>query len=283
VTETGNSTLGGCSVKGPKHEESGTPCQDAWFGRRLSGSKFVLAVGDGLGSVSHSHRGSEVATKEVVARLADELADVEKIKKGQLKEAMKLGFKSSRKAVKKEADRIEQPVSELNTTLLTVVGGPSGVAGAAVGDGGIVRNYDGVNDLLVPQEDTEYANRTIPLQSDIWDRSYRFGYQEKADAVAAFSDGIDEFVWEGEESVKDGFFDQVFEHAQSCSDPERLENDLYKFLDSDKFRKYSRDDKTIAIGTLPPSSDEKNYIEEFRGEPVETEFDWMETVFNNLP
>ncbi|WP_338740521.1 protein phosphatase 2C domain-containing protein [Haloplanus salilacus] len=244
----------GCSVRGPKHEETDEPCQDAWCGYRLSGGRFVIAVGDGLGSASHSHEGSELATREAADALRRYLSDAETIEREACGEAMKNAMAEARAAVEEEAVKLDQSASELNTTLLTVAAGPSGMGAAVVGDGGIVSHHQGTNDLPIPREmtvvDTEFANVTVPLMHDSWEESYRFGYQDEFDAVAVFSDGIDEFVWDGRDDVKDAFFDQIFDLVRSTDDMTDVQQELCEYLDNEHHRTYSGDDKTLAIGAL---------------------------------
>jgi len=266
----------GCAVRGPKHEEKDGPCQDAWDGRRLSDNRFVIAVGDGLGSASLSHEGSALATEIAAERLEAYVSGAERIEQGASRAALKEAVTAAREAVFQEAEDIDEPATELNTTLLVVAGGPSGVASAVVGDGGIVGRIDGENELLVPRErevvDTEYSSVTVPLLHNEWEESYRFGYEPDCDAVAVFSDGIDQFTWDGLDAVKDQFFDQVFDLVRSSADLEATTEQIREYLDSDHHRKYSDDDKTLAVGILPHRS-EKERAESERVAAAEGESD----------
>lgn len=293
-------TLVGTAVRGPDHEEEDIPCQDGWHGRLLPGGRFAVAVGDGLGSAELSHVGSELATERAVDRLEMYLTNTESIDRESSSEAVREAVIDARKAVAKRADEHSRDPSELNTTLLVAVAGPSGVAGAAVGDGGIVSRSDGENELFVPREmtvvDVEHHDVTVPIMSNIWEESYRFNHLEECDCLAVFSDGVDPFAWDGRESVKDEFFDQMFALVRSTSDPEEAAQELHDYLDSERFRKYSGDDKTVALG-MPASTpngavaedgeasaetvsdvrgvsssyDKSTPAEEFEGEQVETE------------
>lgn len=270
----------GCAVRGPKHEEKDGPCQDAWDGRRLSDNRFVIAVGDGLGSASLSHEGSALATEIAVERLEAYVSGAERIEQEASRAALQEAVTAAREAVFQEAEDIDEPATELNTTLLVVAGGPSGVASAVVGDGGIVGRIDGENELLVPRErevvDTEYSSVTVPLLHNEWEESYRFGYEPDCDAVAVFSDGIDQFTWDGLDAVKDQFFDQVFDLVRSSADLEATTEQIREYLDSDHHRKYSDDDKTLAIGILPRRS-EKERAESERGAAAEGESDQVDS------
>ena len=243
------SHLVGCSVRGPSHEEEETPCQDDWAGTQLSDSRFALAVADGLGSASHSHKGSEVASETAVEYLKDVLTDRE-LTEEILRDTLETAFTSARSALQDEADRQGVSIKDLNTTLLVAAGGPSGVAAAAVGDGGVIRVYRDEFHLFVPREDSEYANRTTPVQSDHWEESYRFEYSENVDGVAAFSDGLENVAWDGKEQPQAALFEQFFNFVWYTTDEERINKELSEFLNHERYRSISGDDKTIAIATL---------------------------------
>lgn len=249
--------LAACSVRGPKHEDADLPCQDSWAGTTLNDNRFIIAVGDGLGSASHSHEGSAIATETAVDELREYVSTVASLDREGTREAIREAVTTARAAVIDEAAKRDRQTAELNTTLLVTVGGPEGVGGAVVGDGGIICEQHDSYELLLPREmattDAEYSNVTTPLQSDLWEDSYRFGYLENVTATAVFSDGIDEFVWEGLEEARSAFFDQVFPHVRSASTAEGATDGLSEFLNSDHFRKFSGDDKTLAIATLPKS------------------------------
>lgn len=245
----------GCSVRGSEHEEEGRQCQDSLDHRQFPSGRFVIAVADGLGSASLSHEGSERATDEVTKALEDYLTTVEIIDRKSVEEAMEDAFNRARTAVFNEADQRGQS-GELLTTLAAVVAGPSGIAGAAVGDCGIVCEYqDGSYPLLVPREmtvvDLPHSDATYSIQHDEWKNSYRFGYREEFDGVAVFSDGLEAFAWDGVDSARPEFFDPVFELVRDISDPDEAKEKLSEALNKKPFSKFS-DDKTIVIGILPP-------------------------------
>jgi hypothetical protein len=241
----------GCSVRGQKSVEADIPCQDDNEQRRLTGQRYVIAAADGLGTASLSHVGSGVATQAVAEYVEQALTGTDALDESRLQSVLQEAFAHVREQLDREANSRGVAVSELNTTLLVAVGGPAGVGGAAVGDGGIVWHRGGQTGLLIPREDTEYGNETIPVQSDSWQDSYRFGWMPDADAAAAFSDGLDGVAWDGPMSVSDELFDQVFDNVAEFSNLDKLERFLTDFLDGETLRESSRDDKTLVIGALP--------------------------------
>lgn len=244
----------GCSVRGPSHEDDDTPCQDSWNSSQLSDDHVVIAVGDGLGSASHSHIGSEIATQEAVSALGEHIEANDLINESIVDEVFREAFKQARRAIREKADELEVPASELQTTLLATVAGPSGVAGAAVGDGGIVYEHDGEYHLFVEREmnvvDLPSSEVTHPLVSDEWP-SYRSNYISGCDGLIVFSDGLDEFAWAGLESANSEFFDAVFEIVHDLSEAKEASEKMAEILNNDNFRRFG-DDKTIAVGNFPP-------------------------------
>lgn len=243
----------GCSVPGPSHEEDDVRCQDAWYGDTCQDSRFVIAVGDGLGSATLSHEGSQLATEEAVSELKQCLEREESIDQQAMNRSMKRAFGVCKQTLTDRAAELEQPPEALNTTLLAAVAGPTGAAAAAVGDGGVVYHHEGTHNLLIPRERTEYANQTTPILSDHWEDSFRFGYRDDIEAVALFTDGLDPFVWDTDSgtSPRETFFDRVFSYIRSTRDWDAATEELCQFLNDELFREYSGDDKTIALGVLP--------------------------------
>jgi hypothetical protein len=245
--------LVGRSIRGPGHIEDEIPNQDSWTGKLLSDDQIVIAVGDGVGSADLSEKGSKVATQEACRSLEEYLESTDTIAEESVDEAFKESFERARAAVREKADDLDEPPSELQTTLLAVVAGPSGIGGAAVGDGGIVCERGDSYELLVEREmgivDLPASNITHPLVQDEWP-SYRSGFFESCSGVVVFTDGVEEFVWDGLESVRSGFFDGVFEIARKIQNPKGASEKLEELLTSEEFNRFS-DDKTVAVGDLP--------------------------------
>jgi hypothetical protein len=256
VADGSRARVVGCAVTGPKHEADDSPCEDASAGRTLPGGRFVVAVADGLGSASRAAEGSRLATDRLVGHLADALSAADDPGPAAMEARLETGFQTARTALAERADELDAPVSALNTTLLAAVGGPSGVAGGAVGDGGVVRHHDGEHHLLVPREDDYYTSRTTPLQSDRWRENVRFAHHAEADGAAVFSDGLDNAAWAGGGEIQDSLFDQLFAFVRSTADRAAMEAELESFLDHERFRRHSRDDKSIALATLLPAVDD---------------------------
>jgi len=257
-SEFGGAKLVGCCLRGPSHEKDGTPCQDAYHAERLPGGRFVAAVGDGLGSAEKSHVGSEVATSHAATALREYLEGAATIDRDAAERAVRDAVTTAREALFERAEEDDVAVNELATTLLVVVAGPSGVAGGIAGDGGIVVRADEneTAEKFLPKEDEvvdlEYNSLTVPLSNSRWEDSYRFAYRADVTDVAVFSDGIEEFAWEGHD-LSDGYFENFFDFLQSNDDMDAVINEVVSTLDNEHYRRYSADDKTLVVGIVPDS------------------------------
>lgn len=252
-------TVVGCAVEGPSHEGTDLPCQDAWCSHRLPGGRFVIAVGDGLGSASFSHDGSEIATERAAQVLKDRFETVDSVDQATTRPIFKRAFTEARTALARKAESSGDDLSDYATTLLAVVAGPTGTAGAAAGDGGAVAGLQDAYEPLVPPEeavaDLGASHRTFPLTHDAWEDYYRFDYREDVDTIAVFSDGLSQWAWKGEHEANTAWFESAFGLIEAADDPECAEQSLREALNNDNYRQ-SRDDKTLVMGTLGPDETE---------------------------
>lgn len=246
-------TVVGVSVKGPDHEEEGTPCQDAWHGRQIGDDRFVVAVGDGLGSATHSHLGSECATETVTELLADRIEGVDAIDAASTEAAFEEAFVETRTAVEELAAERDSSASEFATTLLVVVAGPTGLAGAAVGDGGLVYRRGDSYDVIVPHESTvvdlKTDHRTYPITTSRWRESYRFSCTDAFDTFAVFSDGLSQHAWEHYDAPNPQFFDKADDVLRGASAPDDAAEQFRADLNNENFTRFG-DDKTLVMGLV---------------------------------
>jgi len=242
----------------------------------------VITVGDGLGSASFSHDGSEIATERAAQVLKDRFETVESINE-TAQPIFKRAFTEARTALARKAESSGDDLSDYATTLLAVVAGPSGAAGAAAGDGGAVAGLQDTYEPLVPPEeavaDLGAAHRTFPLTHDAWEKYYRFDCREDVDSIAVFSDGLSQWAWQGEHEANAAWFGSAFSLIEAASDSDRAEQSLREALNNDNYRQ-SRDDKTLVMGTLDPAE---------IGHEVETEQSnddamsvWIKTVVGSV-
>jgi len=235
----------GCSVAGAKHDRN----EDAWRARTPTSGTLAIAVADGVGSAERGREGAAVATEAAIKELTAGLAEA--VDAGP-EERMQAAFAAARSALAERADELNVPIAALGTTLVAVAGDRSGTAAAAVGDGGVVGDDDGHYFPILDREAGEYANVTTPLTAPDWTDAYRFARTDRADGVAAFTDGLGNFAWAeaGAAAPETAFFEQVFPPVRGAARAGDVESKLCAFLEDEHFAEYSRDDKTLVVGLL---------------------------------
>ena len=242
-----------CSVIGPSHQADGLPNQDHRCQKQTDDDRYLIAVADGLGEAPRAHEGSAIAATAAVESLSDAVDSTD----GDVltEESIETAIRMARAAVEREADRRDLAAKSFETTLLVAVAGPERVVGGAIGDGGIVCAVSGEYELLVEREssrlDLEASNITVPLIQSNLDRSIRSNTLEDCDGIAVFSDGLEEFTWDGAGANKE-FFDSIFSLVNDHDQPEPAKRKLDTALQNDPYQQFG-DDKTITVADLPMS------------------------------
>ena len=121
--------------KGASHEADGKPCQD-YLDVRVHGNILVAAVADGLGSEMHSDMASEKAASKAVEycvqKLQSSLADTEVL------EIVRRSFYEALYSIQDEAEKLNYPLDECNTTLSLAVFEDGNLYFGHAGDSGII-------------------------------------------------------------------------------------------------------------------------------------------------
>jgi len=251
----------GKSVTGPKHRQTNSECEDNWA--KVNTKDYaIVAVGDGLGSAKSSAKGSDIATSSAATSLHDKLEEsdesIAELDEKTIKNRVVGALFGARKDVCTTAKEAENPLEYYHTTLSIALVTNHWYAAVAIGDSGMV-GIKNKNDYtaLLEREESETANMTTPLTSerDFVKNRLRFVYEETAlQAIAAFTDGLDRFVWskEDRQRPRGEFFDQLYRfvtEVNSLTD-ESSKSYFNQFLDSDHFHNYSDDDKTLVVCRL---------------------------------
>jgi len=193
----------GASVRGPQHERSGLPNQDAWWGRDHAAALIpgiaVLAVADGHGS-ARSFRSDEGARKAVLhaVRILNELArsgvtpdtPLSAVKRAAAEQVPPFLVRRWRDSVARhlrlhpfsEAERAmlgRQPVElAYGSTLLTVLVTERFIAYWQLGDGELAAAWrDGRVERPLPVDARLFANETTSLCQDDPVRDFRIHVQ----------------------------------------------------------------------------------------------------------
>ncbi len=238
------------SVQGESHKQSETECQDyhaSWLSP--CGRYLVAIVCDGAGSANSASAGSRccanAAREAIVAMLeTQDLADV-------TVDDVKMLWKYARSALSKLSEDSGQEFKDFATTMAFAVVGDANAIFSQVGDGAIVTgDEDGFNVVFWPQSG-EYANQTyFVTDTDLYDRIEIRISSHPFQKLALFTDGIQELVLEPRErTVFPAFFESIFAQLNSATDDqhELLEQELERFLMSDRVNSLTSDDKTLLL------------------------------------
>lgn len=224
---------------GRGHRRHDLPCQDAYAAWRDSdGTRVAAAVADGLGSRELSHIGSRSACQTAVLRLGREPVWDEA--------AVRRAFHAAREGIRFAAAQHQVTLGDMAATL-QVVGLENGRAvGGIVGDGAVVACGDEVH-VLLPPEESEYANEVVPVTHGRWEDHFRYGHVEDVDAAFAFTDGLTRLLlsrtpagWEPFQP----FFDAFLPTLRGDGFDEGL---VDRFLASDNVDASWDDDKCLVV------------------------------------
>ncbi len=224
---------------GRSHRKHDLPCQDAYATWRApDGSRVAAAVADGLGSRELSHVGSRAACQMAVLRLSQEPEWDE--------EAMRRAFEAARHGVEFAAAQHHVDAADMAATLQIAALDGDRAVGGIVGDGAVIACGDGV-EVLLPPEESEYANEVVPVTNRKWERHFRFARTEAADCALVFTDGLTRLLltrspdgWQPFGPFFDAFLPKVRAEA--------FEEDLVeRFLSSDHVDASWDDDKCLVV------------------------------------
>ena len=267
--ETGSSVswrLLGASVAGTRHQTLGRVCEDAHGYRLLADGGVALSVADGAGSAARAAEASagavQAALDTVEARFSDGdgLADPtwqETLLRDAIQAARSALIQRARLSPDVEVEREDDPgdsvaldarLRELATTFLLAVASRHGIAVVQIGDGAIiVSDRAGAVRVVTSPAHGEYLNETTFLTADDFlDRAQFFvSTEEDVRAVAILTDGLELVALNratGEPHPP--FFRPLWEFA---SQPNASEDELVRFLSSDRLKSYTDDDKTLVL------------------------------------
>jgi hypothetical protein len=242
----------GTSVIGSIHEQFEIPCQDACASQILS-EHSIIAVSDGLGSAKKS----EIGAKEAVETAVQTWETIIYGKNGEeinYEQVLKEIISSSRKALEKRAKEDKCDLDDLACTLIVALGYKDNLYIAHIGDGAVVAKSD--QELLIASEpgESEYINEVVPLTSKNWKSHLRVTKKiPDIECAAIFTDGCQRAsLLKTQFGLQpyDQFFNPLFNYAQKLEDLYEGEEQIRKFLASQKMNDTSDDDKTLLILVL---------------------------------
>ncbi|MCS7214510.1 MAG: protein phosphatase 2C domain-containing protein, partial [Candidatus Calescibacterium sp.] len=133
----------GTSVIGVSHLRSGLPCQDACNYKVTHKGTAMVAVADGVGSVSKSDIGAKFVVSEAISQLEQIEQTKDKIDMEDIQNVVAL----TREKLKQMADQMNEDFENFATTLILLVAyttedNQKEVLIAHVGDGAVVAESD---------------------------------------------------------------------------------------------------------------------------------------------
>lgn len=224
---------------GRSHRRHDLPCQDAYASwQDPDGARAVAAVADGLGSRELSHIGSRAACQTAVLRLSRESVWDEA--------AVRRAFGAARDGIAFAAAQHHVKPADMAATLQLAGLEDARAVGGIVGDGAVLTCDDSV-DVLLPPEESEYANEVVPVTHDKWEAHFRYAQTESADVAFVFTDGLTRLLltrspdgWRPFQPFFDAFLPKV------RNDPFDVEL-VDRFLASDNVDTSWDDDKCLVV------------------------------------
>ena len=240
-------------VVGPSHARTGAPCQDSHDVRLLGGPDapaLSACVADGAGSASHSDEGSALACSVVVSLAEAHYTEYGSFSRVAREEAVEW-CEAARTRISEVAAKEQLSTREYATTLCVALLSPKGSAFFQIGDGAIVaRRCKPLGVLFWPQSG-EYANSTMFLTGQDFDRHVEFSSVEGDFVdVALMTDGVERLALSFEGKTPHApFFDPLLGALHGAENHESLSEELCKFLDSESMKVRSDDDKTVVLAS----------------------------------
>lgn len=229
---------------GSLHQRRNQPCQDFAAHRLLADDTLLLVCADGAGSAEFSADGAQLAVETVL----DELASL--LPQQAPAAALTAAFEKALEALTALAQSRSTPLNAFATTLTAVIITSSEITAAQLGDGCVILQdaQDQFSTLMLPIRG-EYANETYFLTmpgalSHIQTASQPGPLQ----SVVLMTDGLLRVALDlPTHTPHPPFFRPLIEFARQAPARPNANQDLAAWLNSDKVRARTEDDKTLVI------------------------------------
>jgi hypothetical protein len=245
-------TWASASCIGVAHLREGSRKQDAVRTFSIVGASevFVSIVCDGAGSATHGGEGASLTCNFFARAIRNHLKSSGALP-AQADFTNWLG--EARDHLSFVAKKRSLELRDFASTLVVAVSDGTSIVAAHVGDGAIVVRNAHTSEWRVASwpANGEYAAMTYFVTSDDEPPMRFFDCSQPVSAIFVFSDGIERLALNfGEQTPHKAFFDAMvkpFDSASTAGKSETLSASLLAFLDSDKVRDRTDDDKTIVI------------------------------------
>ena len=240
------------SVTGPSHESEERGCEDVCgIGvTDQSSGLLLMAISDGAGSAAFAREGAEIVVDSWMKHFSSLLSssqDPTRAVQHLSRSSVEALLQVIRRKVDRRAVELGCEVSDFSATLLGAVVHPEASFIAQVGDGCWVGEVDGVVGCLTWPVQGEFASQTHFAISDSAPAVLQCAQVPAGlSALAGFTDGVERLALHFASKIpeKEFFrplFDAVHVHEQMA------EPGIRAFLNSERIRTLSDDDKTLVI------------------------------------
>ncbi|HEX7975330.1 MAG TPA: PP2C family serine/threonine-protein phosphatase [Anaerolineales bacterium] len=253
---TGTWQVVGAAVQGVSHQKLDLPCQDVQGYRVLPGGLLLAALADGAGTAVHSAEGARCAVETALDTLAAALEEGSPPDLPGYMDLLRFAYAQARQAVTALAEETGQPERSYAATLICAIAGSDGLAVGQLGDGAVIARTPGGELLPVTRTQRgEYANETYFLcQEDALDLVEYHVLQQPVSGLAMMSDGLIRLALKlPSQEPHAPFFQPLFAFAVSAGPMQQAAGQLAAFLDSERVRQRTDDDKALVLAVrLPP-------------------------------
>ena len=229
---------------GLMHAREGVPCQDAAKVQVLPGDVLVGVIADGAGSASRAAEGARIVVREGLAYL-------EKIAhhRASHKDFEDIALKVQR-ALRSHADKVKCSISHFASTFIAFIATPSSIKAVQVGDGFLViSGAQGGYELLVEPLQKAHANETDFITDTNLDGKILCGARKyRPNFIAGSTDGLENvaIIYQNQ-TPHEGFFRPFEQFIRTETDVSLAEQEIQKFLSSERLAQRSSDDKTLLL------------------------------------
>ena len=126
----------GMSIVGTSHVGKNTPCQDSHRYELLTNGWMAVAVADGVGSAKHSEVASKMACDIFIETCKTYITQETQL--SELKDIIKKAYAAADQQIKDHVYKIDDIITDYDTTLSTVIYDGKHIVYGHSGDGGIV-------------------------------------------------------------------------------------------------------------------------------------------------
>lgn len=246
-----------CSSIGTRHQKQQLPCQD--YGNYCIFEDAIAgAVADGAGSAKHADVGAQLAVETVMKIFTE----IERSPEPKERLSSPLTRKEARelftKVMKEVVVTLEQQavthnyfIDDLACTLLVFVATPDWLAAMQIGDGFMVVRLQGEEYKLLFQPDKgEFVNQTTFVTSaNALDEMQVKVLSGKQTFICASTDGLERVAIQMRNWTPFApFFKPLEQYLEEFHHPEKDQEYIQNFLDSERLNARTDDDKTLLLG-----------------------------------